>query len=795
MLQKGFISFFIFVLISIGTPAIILAQKVNCGCFVSGKIKDSHTGEAVSGALVEIKSERKAVFSDNNGDYRIDNLCEGKYLISVKILGFEEKTQTINLNHEYHWEVALDESEIHLGELNIVARKVETINSGLKTISAEIINQKSGETFGEIIKTISGVTVLNTGSNIVKPVIHGLHSNRILTINNGIKHEAQQWGNEHAPEIDPFLAKKITVIKGASSVRYGPEAIGGVILVEPADLIHREKIKTEINQFSMSNGWQNGLSAIAEGSLHKIKDLNWRVQFSAKKGGDISTPEYKLANTGVQEFNFSLAGKYTIKKFDNELFFSQFNSKIAIFAGAHIGNLTDLAAAINRSKPLEIYTPDKFSYFIDRPFQDIQHNLLKIKSSVGFKNGRNLTITFGNQYNFRSEVDALRGDKSTAQIFKISTQSLESIYKHKPIFGKINGIVGLNTSLQTNLTTGELKRPVKSSVLIPNFQSKNLGVFLTERYVKPNIEWEGGVRLDSRFMNVYYVKRGENLVNTDKFNNFRLLASSSINKIINPNFKIGYNVATAWKPPVVSELFSDGVHHGAASYEIGDKNLVSEKSLDNSVTLEFDSKKYQFESQFYINFINDYIFLAPTGNGVLTIRGAFPEFKYTQTDAIFKGIDLSNRLNLINNLSIENHLSILWADDRVRSQPLIFIPANRSMTNLTWKLPSNIFLDEIKLSHQFIAKQRRLPAKSVFDQVENPEFKLIGGDYAPAPAAYQLFDIYLSKHFILKNKTMLNTGFEIKNLTNTVYRDYLNRFRYFSADQGINFIFRTNLTF
>ena len=208
-------------------------------------------------------------------------------------------------------------------------------------------------------------------------------------------------------------------------------------MVEPADMVHREKLLTEINQFSMSNGWQNGLSLITEGSLHKIKDLNWRVQVSTKKGGNISTPQYSLANTGSQEFNFSLAGKYSFRKIDNELFFSQFNTKIAIFSGAHIGNLTDLSSAINRARPLEIYTPETFTYKLDRPFQDIQHNLLKIKSAISLKNNQNVSFTFGNQYNFRSEVDALRGDKSTAQIFKITTQSLETITESPHIIASL----------------------------------------------------------------------------------------------------------------------------------------------------------------------------------------------------------------------------------------------------------------------------------------------------------------------------------------------------------------------
>src|SRR5688500_19161669 len=73
-----------------------------------------------------------------------------------------------------------------------------------------------GLVISEALSKINGVTLLQTGSTISKPVIHGLHSSRILTIVNGVRQEGQQWGNEHAPEIDPFIADKLTVIKGRS---------------------------------------------------------------------------------------------------------------------------------------------------------------------------------------------------------------------------------------------------------------------------------------------------------------------------------------------------------------------------------------------------------------------------------------------------------------------------------------------------------------------------------------------------------------------------------------------------
>ncbi|MCP9764549.1 TonB-dependent receptor [Lacihabitans soyangensis] len=795
MLQKGFYIKNFLILNFIFSFQLLQAQEVNCNCFVVGKVTDKQTREPIVGALIEISAQKKATFSDKNGDYKIENVCEGKYEMNIRILGYDAQKLEVNLIHENTHNFKLNESEIHLDGINISAKRIESVSGNEKQLDVEQLKKLTGQNLATILNSISGVSIIQTGSSIGKPVIHGMHSNRILTINNGIRHEAQQWGNEHAPEIDPFLAKQITVIKGAKSVRYGPDAIGGVIIIEPNELKHLDRIQTEINQYSMSNGWQNGLSAIVESSTHKIKGLDWRLQASTKKGGDVATPNYKLANTGSQEFNFSIGAKYSRRRTDLNVFFSQFNSKIGIFSGSHIGNTTDLAQAIGRDKPLDIYTPEEFTYKINKPYQDIQHSLLKLKLNQQLRNNQSLQITFGQQYNFRAEVDALRGDRNTAQIFKINTNTLEVLFNHKPFFKNIAGNIGLNGLYQYNISTGNIREPQKSNVLIPNYTNFTMGAFWIERYVKGDFELEAGIRWDKRYLDVFYLKRLQTQVTRDEFNNQSITNTFSVSRNFNNRLKLGYNFATAWKPPVVSELYSDGVHHGSAAYEVGELSLKTEKVLENSFVLNFTSKFYQLEVLAYFNHLNNYIFLAPTGNSILTIRGAFPEFKYTQTDARFAGFDISNTWSKFQRFTISNQLSLLWADDLNRNQPLIFMPANRSETNLTYRF-NDFWVNEITLNHRLVFKQNRTPQASIFEKASDSSFlNLINGDYMAAPEGYNLFDVMLSKDFKLKKTNSFKVSLECKNILNTVYRDYLNRFRYFSDEIGRNFSVRTNIIF
>ncbi len=791
MLRNIYTLFFIFLICPIAK-----SQVLPCECFIVGKIIDQQTKEPLVGALVNIEKQNKSTISDINGNYRIEKLCEGKFLLTVSILGYESKSYDLNLTHETKQNINLTEKELHLEEINISAKRIENIGNNQLSLSADELQKKSGQNLANTLEQLVGVSMIQTGSTISKPVIQGLHSNRILTLNNGVRHEGQQWGNEHAPEIDPFLAKKITVLKGARGVRYGSDAIGGVIIVESADLKPLDSVKTEINNFLSSNGRQIGISGIVEGGIPKLKNFAWRIQATGKKAGIVNTPTYNLANTGFTEFNFSLESFYVLKKADFKVFFSQFNSKIGIFSGSHIGNISDLKIAIERAEPLPEYTPKEFSYSIGRPFQDIQHNLIKLKSNFNLKSNQSVQFILGHQYNFRSEIDVLRGDRNIAQTFKINSTTYEFIFNHKPIFKKITGFFGSNGLNQINISTGEIKAPFKSGVLIPNFKNFTSGIFFVERWIHPKFDLEIGGRYDIRNLQVFYLKRLENIVTIDNLSNQNFSGTFSLNRKLNKYVGFTFTSASAWRPPTVNELYSDGVHHGSATYEKGNSSLGVEKALSNSINFNTKFKHLDSEVNFYANFINNYIFIAPTGESVLTIRGAFPEFAYSQTNALFKGIDFTNRYQIIENLlQLKSQVSLIWADDRVRNQPLIFIPANKFDNSIIF-LPTSFLISEMTFRHIYVAKQNRVPIKNIFENSSSTNALLLfGGDYLPAPDAYHLFEISLNKSLVVKSIGTLKLGLEVKNVFNSQYRDYLNRFRYFSDDLGRNFTFRSQFIF
>ena len=290
---------------------ILNAQQ--CDLVLRGRVLHLENNQPIEAAYVWLPESSLGVATDANGNFTFRNLCPGKKTIQITFIGHKEVKQSILLsagtsNFTFKMEeeaVALTGVEVH-GH-----REAVQTTTAVSTLYGEALLQSRGESLGESLKRVAGVTTFSTGNTISKPVIHGLHSNRILILNNGIRLEGQQWGAEHAPEIDPFLADELTVVKGAETVRYGPEAMGGVILVNPPALPTTAKSKTEINLVGHSNGRAGNVAVSHSGGSGTIKGLGYRIQGAARRAGNVRTPDYFQGNTGMAEGSGSAALGYS----------------------------------------------------------------------------------------------------------------------------------------------------------------------------------------------------------------------------------------------------------------------------------------------------------------------------------------------------------------------------------------------------------------------------------------------------------------------------------------------------
>jgi iron complex outermembrane receptor protein len=776
----------------------VLAFGQDCHWTIKGQILNEE-GVPLPHAGVSIPKMQLQFISDADGFFVLRDLCSGTYKIEVKYVGYETQLLEVNLPEPETIAITLIPSRTVLEDVIIEGEQSKGSASQTSALlEEETLRALHGKPLGESLKEIPGVSALQTGPSIFKPVIDGLHSQRILILNNGIRQEGQQWGVEHAPEVDPYIASQIEVLKGAETVRYGAAAMGGVIIISPPPLHQTDKIGGEFNLGLMSNNRMGVFSGLVEGSFEEDSKWSWRLQSSVKKGGDYHTPEYNLSNTGLNEFNFSGAVGFEDDRRGLEIYVSSFNTEIGILRAAHTGNLSDLQQSIENGRPWYV---EDFTYEIGHPKQEINHHLLKISAYQQIKDLGKINILYGGQYDQRNEFDirrSRRGGRPSLSLNLISNVLDISLdHEHEDHSGSlgINGTVKMNT----NDTEETGVRP-----LLPDFQQLSGGAFFVEKWKKKKWTLEAGARYDFQHLQVLTFINNQDLIKPEFNFNF-LSGTLGATFLFNPKFRFISNFGISSRPPHVSELYSEGLHHGTASIEEGlmrkNGTVLTEQSLIKKElskkwisTWQYTDEKLTVDFSIYYNDINNYIYIRPRGTR-LTVRGYFPVFQYEQTDALLMGSDAALKWKVSDKISLNSKFSYIYAQDTQNKDVLIFIPPAQIENGFTYSLPAIGKLQSFYagVSIPVTLRQARAPQVVYPEEIdgETPERTF---DFAPAPKAYLLlnarvgFKLPIREHY-------LGITFSGENLLNTSYRNYMNRLRYYADDIGSNFIVRLSYNF
>ena len=755
----------------------------NCNLEISGLLKDEITREPIVYGNVFIKELKLGSVSDSAGNFKIRDVCAGNYHLLVSHIGCETVEYFLKVRNDTLLKISLDHNHHHLHEVSITAKLKERTVQESQSISKQDLEENGDKNLSAILEQMSGVSSIKNGNGIAKPVVHGLYGNRLAIINNGVAQSGQQWGVDHSPEIDPLSANEITVIKGVGAIEYQGNSLGSVILIEPSSIEREPHLHGAGNYFFESNGLGNGMHFSLQQYKNVGLEIGWKVDATVKKSGDNRSPNYYLRNTGNEEANVALKFEKSIRKnWIIDAYLSSFNAKLGVLRGAHIGNLTDLEEAFIRTEPF--FTQDKFSYTIEAPQQQVNHHLMKLHSLYFITPNQKLEFTYAVQLNQRKEFDVRRSGRSD-----MPALSLDQVSN----FGEVKYVNGFGenwefkTGVQVNHTDNTNVPETNILPLIPNYVALEYGAFgmIAKSWDKTTFEIGGRYDLENRNIAAISNFVPRSIVNySNSYSNFS--AITGVSQQLTENWKLLGNVGFANRNPEVNELYSNGLHQGVSGIELGEIALRPEQSLKGTLSLKGKVKnKLFFEVLGYYQAIEDYIFLNPSNEVRLTIRGAFPVFKYEQTNASIYGLDFSTIYQITSQLETKIQYSYLKGDDNSQGSPLILMPANNIYGALTydvknWRLGrSKLENIELQLNNRFVFEQTHILPEQ---------------DFIQPPKAYHLIGAKVSLER-QAGKFRFNFYARAENILNMGYRDYLNRQRYFADDLGVNIIAGINVKF
>ena len=627
------------------------------------------------------------------------------------------------------------------------------------TIASATLIKQADQSFAQLASHIPGISMLSHGGHIAKPMIHGLYGHRLQMINHGIIHRDQDWGIEHAPDVSPWAGNHIEIYTRSAAVRYGTAAMGGAYVISTDLPTDQDHWHGNIIKSMYLNGLGLGVHGQIAGSITKNITLTYSGGIQGQS--DHRSPDYVLTNTGMRQHvqRINLHSKWKIWQHETHVGF--FSRNTGILRSAHIGNLTDFNDALSREIPF--YTEDKPKYTIDNPKQNTQHFTVGSNSQLNLSPKTHLHIAAGYQQNERQEFDIRRWNRDSIPVvdLKLRTTHGEISLDHRNSTNYTK--VGLRYSHEENRPQdGTGRRP-----LVPFANTNTIAMYVESEYGAESITVFGGLRYEYVQRQVKYFTRQREYIESSESPS---LYAGSLG-LAWKSYRL--DLSTTRRLPNLYERYADGIHPAAAVIVRGDSTIQSEQVWQVNLSLPFDmSNGWELYTGIYYNYFPNYIYTASSTIPELSISGAFFVQEYLQNRAQLGGLDFSI-LKSFELLNIEASLtsSLLLGQNIDSKDALPDIPPLDINPGLTWtpSLRNNNSLS-LSVDYQYLARAWFYPRNQVA--------------VIPPDAAHL---VNVSAELFIRTKKYLSFKViaECKNITNHRYRTYLNRWRYFANEPGI----------
>jgi iron complex outermembrane receptor protein len=699
---------------------------------IEGVVLNAETSEPVSNAVVLIPDIGYYATTKQDGSFYLEINLNKPIRIKITHLAFQERLIDINPKSDNIKKliIYLIPKTINLSPVVVTDKNSVTVYDEIKDYSnilkGKELQRNLSQTLAATLKNETGLSVRSMGPAPSRPVFRGLGQDRILITEDGSKSiDLSATSPDHAVTIEPFNSERIEVLRGPKILTKSSSTIGGIVNIikdEIPELIHN-------NYHLTLGGYGETVNRGYLGSIQSeipFKPFALKFELNKRNTSDLKTPEGLLKNSSSKNLNAS-GGLSFIDDFGYlGTSYRSYNLNYGIpggFIGAH-------------PKGVNI---------------DITKKQLRFESKINLEDETDfLKISYKNIY-YRHKEFEFSGRIGSE--FRIITNLANIDLYHSKILGFDEGIIGFSLEHRDFEIGGYVFTPPTNSLNLSSFiyEEVNLGRFNLNfairhsfDFVKPKIE-----NLNSKIGQI----RKRN------FNN--LSVSSSLIYQLSHIVFIGANLSKSSRVPTIEELFSEGPHLAAYSYEVGNPELKSESGIGSEIFVYHKFEKLNFNINFFYN--NFSYFIIPRNSGEINYQTFLPIYKTYGIEAVLYGFDGSLNWNFYDNLFLSHSISFTKGIFREDSKPLPQIPPLKGITGIQYKAEDL----SVGLNCEWALRQNDV---DIFEQ---------------PTSGYIIFNSFAQYLFYI-NDLVNSISLGIDNIFNRSYRNHLSRIKSVLPEAGFN---------
>lgn len=589
----------------------------------------------------------------------------------------------------------------HAAELEEVVVTASPIGESdrLATIAGSVnrdqLLRAGGNSIADALSHLPGMTSSGFAAGAGRPVIRGMDANRVRVLEDGIgTFDVSDVGPDHGVPLEPFAAERVEVVRGAATLRYGSQAIGGVV--------NAVSNRVPVN---LDAGTLRGEAVGSFGSGADSRDfagqanvrgdaLAWHADVFDRHADDYDTPRGAMPNSWV-------------------------SARGGALGGAWIGENDRVGLGVVRNES-RYGIPGEDSHI------DMGQTKLSLRSAWQLDAGpwRKLTVDGGWADYEHSELDEQQVAQSTFRDREWDTRA-EALGGPWGVLSE--SALGLQVQRRAFSALGE-----GASYLSPTLTTTRALFGFGEVQASSLLRMQMGLRVED--VNVRGTPAGLDEPVARGFTP----VSSSVGLVFEPadHWRLGFALSSAARAPAQTELYARGMHEATSTWENGDADLHQERADSAELTLRWRGARVHADGSLWTTRFHNFIYGAFTGRSCseegLCIAGEGEELKelsYTQRGALFRGAEGHAQIELLRHPAGDLHLDLLA--DTVRATlsgdagNVPRIPPWRVGTGLSWQ--GERF--DASVNIRYSAKQDRTAA----DETPTGSFVNVDAEFAWRP--------------------------------------------------------------